>query len=308
MSSRSLASLMAGESIERWGAAEASPLGEEHERLLGWIRDGRSGSLAYMRERSEILRDPGHPSFLEGARSVVMAALPFATADPPVRSLASRVARHARGRDYHLVLGERLGRVLSDLRAVFPGLRGRVFVDSAPVMEKAWAQRAGLGWIGRSGLLVQPGLGTWFVLGGIAIDVPLDPGSPCPDGCGECRACIDACPASAIGEDRLVDARLCLSAVTIERRSHLTADRARLLGGRSAFGCDLCQEACPFNASPPRPDPGLEPLPSMIETTDAGFLALDPVAREALLAPTAIARTGAERLAECLAASIGRSR
>jgi len=168
--------------------------------------------------------------------------------DPPPGSLGAIVARHARGPDYHEVVAGRLRSILSGLKVRAAGLHGRVFVDTAPVMEKVWAQRAGLGWIGRNGLLVQTGLGSFTVLGGIAIDAEVEPDRPAVDGCGDCRKCVDACPASAITGDRLVDVRACLSRLTSEADVPPGADLSGRLAGRSAFGCDLCQEACPVDA------------------------------------------------------------
>jgi len=287
-----------------WGVSLVEPLVEEHRLLLGWIQSGRHGSCTYLERRADILLSPDHPGFLDGARSIIMISLSIVRPDPPPGSLGAIVARHARGPDYHEVVAGRLRSILSGLKVRAAGLHGRVFVDTAPVMEKVWAQRAGLGWIGRNGLLVQTGLGSFTVLGGIAIDAEVEPDRPAVDGCGDCRKCVDACPASAITGDRLVDVRACLSRLTSEADVPPGADLSGRLAGRSAFGCDLCQEACPHNDALASGDPGFEPLPFMRQMSAQEFLALDEKRAGALVEETAIADTGAARFRQNLAAAL----
>ncbi len=287
-----------------WGVSRVVPLVEEHRRLLGWIRSGRHGSCSYLERRADILRCPDHPDFLDGARSIIMISLSIVRPDPPPGSLAAIVARHARGPDYHEVVAVRLRSILSGIRAREAGVHGRVFVDTAPVMEKVWAQRAGLGWIGRNGLLVQPGLGSFTVLGGIAIDAEVEPDRPAEDRCGDCRECLDACPASAITGDRLVDVRACLSRLTSEADVPPGADLSGRLAGGSAFGCDLCQEACPHNDGLASGDPGFEPLPFMRRMSPRQFLDLDETRAAALVEGTAIAGTGVARFRQNLEAAL----
>jgi epoxyqueuosine reductase len=284
-----------------WGVSRVTPLVEEHRRLRSWIDSGRHGRCTYLERRQHILLSPDHPDFLDGARSVVMVSLSFVMTDPPRGSLGAHVARHARGPDYHEVVAGRLRSMLSGLGSRAGGVHGRVFVDTAPVMEKVWAQRAGLGWIGRNGLLLQPGLGSFTVLGGIAVDAAIEPDVPGEDGCGQCRACIDACPTGAITGDRLVDVRACLSAQTTVPDVE-PSDR---LAGRSAFGCDLCQEACPLNEALPAGDPGFETLPFMLEMSPRQFLAIDEERAAALLEDTALTSAGVARFRKNLAAVLG---
>ncbi len=287
------------------GVARACALDREHDALVAWLASGRHGPLGYMSRRQGVLRDPACQSFCEGARSIVMVSLPVTRLAPRPGSAASIVARHARGLDYHEVVASRLRNLMAGLRRLDPGLRGRVFVDTAPVMEKAWAQRAGLGFIGRNGLLVQPGLGSFTVLGGLAVTTDLVPGEPSPDGCGDCRACVDACPVGAIAGDRRVDARLCLSCLTVERREPLALSEASLLAGRAAFGCDLCQLACPYNADPPMGPVDFDPLPALGSLDAADLLSMDDASLASLIAPTAMHAAGPERLRESFAASLG---
>jgi epoxyqueuosine reductase len=293
--------LAAGERCASWGVATVAPLVQEHSRLLEWIASGRHGRCTYLERRADILLSPDHPDFLEGARSVIMISLSFVRPDPAPGRLGARVARHARGPDYHEVVARPLRSLLSGLRSRVRGLHGRVFVDTAPVMEKVWAQRAGLGWIGRNGLLVQPGLGSLTMLGGIVVDVEIEPDEPAPDGCGDCRACVDACPVGAIADDRLVDARACLSALT----TMPDGDPSGHLAGRTAFGCDLCQEACPHNDGLPPGDPVFDPLPFMRQMSPRQFLALGKERAGELIEETALTSAGVACFMRNLAASLG---
>jgi len=159
---------------------------------------------------------------------------------------ALRIARFAHGRDYHAALRERLRRLLAHLLTIVPQLRGRVAVDSAPVLERTWAARAGLGWIGRNRCLIVPGLGSWVVLGEILLDLPLPGGTPLADGCGDCRRCLEACPGGALRESLPLDARRCVAYWTIEHRGIFETPQMPPLAPW-VFGCDTCQEVCPRN-------------------------------------------------------------
>jgi len=167
------------------------------------------------------------------------------------------VARYARGRDYHAVMRRKLKDLLARLRERDPALRAFASADVAPVMEKAWAARAGLGWVGKNGCLITTDLGSWVLLATVILDRELEPDAPHPDRCGSCEACRPACPTGAIVEPGLVDARRCISFQTIERRGVIPEEVAGRLGPW-AFGCDDCQTVCPWNrGAEARCDPGL---------------------------------------------------
>jgi epoxyqueuosine reductase len=220
--------------------------------LRDWIAAGKHGSMGYMAEHAAVREDPGR--VLEGARSAVVVADLYATRDDntdgPLKPGEGRIARYARGRDYHTVLRKRLIRLVDELRGEFPEAGFRVFTDTAPVMERELAVRAGLGWTGKHTLLIHPKVGSYFLLGGILTTLELQPPEAqgvVTDHCGSCTRCIDACPTGAI-TPYSVDARRCVSYLTIERREPV--DPGLFAGFREwVYGCDICQEVCPHNSA-----------------------------------------------------------
>jgi epoxyqueuosine reductase len=199
---------------------------------------------------------------LPGARSVISLALSYHAGEgAPPREGEGEVARYARGRDYHGVAKRKLRTLVAALTALDPEARLWAGCDIGPVMEKAWAERAGVGWVGKNGCLITLEHGSWVVLAAILTDRTLVADAPHPERCGSCTACLSACPTGAIPEPGLVDARRCLSFWTIERRGQIPGELAGLLG-RWAFGCDDCQTVCPWNQGLlPSADPELVPLP-----------------------------------------------
>jgi len=274
------------------GIASAEPLGEAP--LQGWIARGFSAGMDWL---SSPRNNPRR--VLEGARSVISVAVSYHRAAP--RSGAppgSRgvVARYARGGDYHDIVKRRLHALAARLRDRFPVARFRAAVDTAPLPEKALAVRAGLGWAGKHTLLVSPPFGSWVVLGELLTDLDLEPGAPVPDRCGACDRCRSACPTGAIVEPGVLDARRCLSYLTIEHRGPIPpAFRAAL--GDVVFGCDRCQDACPHNATEAlRATEDLRPRPPFAAPSLADLLALSEPAYRALAAGRAIERATFEGL------------
>jgi epoxyqueuosine reductase len=226
--------------------ASASERGQE---LRAWLGAGRHGSMGWLANHTDLRTDPAR--LLDGARSIVMVADLYASraedqAEPPAPG-RGRVARYARGDDYHKTIKKRLHAVCDALRERYPGEDFRAFVDTAPVPERELAARAGLGWIGKHTLLIHPRLGSWLLLGGFLTTMGLTPEREAiADHCGSCTRCIDACPTDAI-TPYSVDARRCVSYLTIERREDIARDlQARM--GDWIFGCDICQEVCPHNS------------------------------------------------------------
>ncbi|MBZ0267484.1 tRNA epoxyqueuosine(34) reductase QueG, partial [bacterium] len=235
--------------FDRVAFAAAGPC-RDAPHLRRWLEEGRHGDMAWMERTAEVRTDPAH--LLPGARTVVSLltfypAAPSGEASEEARPWEGRVSRYAWGRDYHNVLGRRLRKLASTVRA-WDGAPGAVpAVDAKPILEKEWAERAGLGWIGKhSNLITQDG-GSWFFLSELVTDVECVPSEAAvPDRCGTCTACLDACPTGAIVAPREVDARACISYLTIEFDGVLPPE-TRPLVGEWIFGCDVCQEVCPWN-------------------------------------------------------------
>ena len=219
-----------------------------YDRLTEWLRRGYQGSMAWMARTPEKRADPRQ--VLPGCRSLVSVGLNYLTnhrADE--RPGRGRIARYAWGKDYHKVLGERLTQLEQAIRRLVPDAITRSYTDTGPVMEKAWAERAGLGWIGKHSNLVSAEHGSWLLLGEILTTLELEPDEPAADLCGSCTLCIQACPTNAIVEPYVVDATSCISYLTIELRGDASVIPNELQSGmgNKIFGCDDCLDVCPFN-------------------------------------------------------------
>jgi epoxyqueuosine reductase len=271
--------------FDRVGIAEAEET-PGAELLRSFVARGFAGEMHYVPRRLAERLDPRR--VLPGARSVVAVAL-AAPREPEGAAegrggTRGRVARYARGDDYHEVLGERLRALAAALEPLAGcAVRTKLYVDTGPVQERAWAARAGLGWIGKNACLIDRTLGSHLFLGVLLTDLPLAPDTPAADHCGTCRACLDACPTDAFAEPRLLDATRCLAYATIELRDAIP-EKLREGQGAWVFGCDVCQDVCPWNRAPSSaelPDPlGLRArLAARAEWREpalAWLLALDP--------------------------------
>jgi epoxyqueuosine reductase len=248
---------------------------------------GAEADMAWLRTQRAQRLDPER--LLPGVRSVVALAISYLEEGGP-EPPEGRVARYARGRDYHAVMKRKLRDLSAALRERDPGVRLLASADVAPVMEKAWAERAGIGWVGKNGCLVTTDLGSWVLLATVLLDRDLEPDAPHPERCGSCAACLPACPTGAIPEPGFVDARRCLSFHTIERRGPIPDDVAERLGPW-AFGCDDCQTVCPWNAgAAARCDPQLRARPGQAGLDLDALLALTLPEYQARFHGTALAR------------------
>jgi epoxyqueuosine reductase len=232
-------------------------------RLSEWLRRGYHGAMDWLARHPARRADPR--LVLPGCRSLISVGMNYYTdqrADE--RPGHGRIARYAWGQDYHDVLLVRLAQLEARIKALSPDARTRSYVDTGPVMEKAWAQQAGVGWIGKHSNLVSAGFGSWLVLGEILTTVDLEPDEPAADLCGSCTLCLKACPTGAITEPYVVDARRCISYLTIELHKpgdEIPAELAPRLGNR-IFGCDDCLDVCPFNVhAEPTGEPAIKPSP-----------------------------------------------
>lgn len=237
-------------------APAVAPPGYPH--FLDWLEAGCAAGMDYLPARAEARRDP--TAVLPGVRSVVVAGFVYgAPADEPTET-QGKVARYAQGGDYHKLLWTRLGALLEWLRVERPGTVGRAVSDTAPLLERDFARLAGLGWIGKNTMLIGPKLGSFTVLGALLVDADLAPDAPFEaDRCGTCTRCLDACPTDAFDGPYRLDARRCISYWTIEHRGPMPDAMADSLDGW-AFGCDVCQDVCPWNRkAPPAREPALAP-------------------------------------------------
>jgi epoxyqueuosine reductase len=221
---------------------------------LDWLDRGMHGSMAYLARPDAIARRLDPKATLSGARSIIMVAMNYHDPDngPVDDPSLPVIARYARGTDYHFVFEEKLDQLATSIRALAgTEVQTRCYVDYGPVMERDHAQRAGLGWIGKNTMLIHPNVGSYFFLGAVLTDLPLAADEPFrADHCGTCTRCIDACPTGAIVGPRHLDSRLCISYLTIELRQPIPEHLRSLVGNR-VFGCDICQEVCPWNQGAP---------------------------------------------------------
>jgi epoxyqueuosine reductase len=290
------------------GIAPAERL-PELEFLKTWIARRYYGTMTWM-PRTQRVRG-NIQAILPGARSVIVTATlyntdrPYARGEAPGRAI---VSRYAWGEDYHRIIGERQDALLAWARDHWPEpFDARPYVDTGPIQERVFAQRAGLGWVGKNTCLINTRLGSWLFLGAIVSTLPLAFDEQQPEHCGTCTRCLEACPTGALVEPGVLDARLCISYLTIEKRGTLPGDLRDQLGTH-VYGCDLCQEVCPWNGSPLaspseawRPRDGLE-LPSLARlwrTSDAAL--------ERLIAGGPMTRAPVQSLRRNLAVAIGNS-
>lgn len=227
------------------GIANSRDLAEHIPVIQTWCDSGMNADMSYLGRNVEKRIDPG--LLFSGAKSVLVTGTNYYTDNIQSGDDVPIISRHAYGRDYHYVIKERLLNLLAYIKSIRSDTEGKLFVDTSPIIEKAWAREAGLGWIGRNSILINKNLGSFLFLGGILLNLELEYDEPCNDNkCGSCRLCIDSCPTGAINENRTIDARKCLSYLTIEYKSPVP-DKFGKKAERRIFGCDRCQEVCPWN-------------------------------------------------------------
>ena len=243
------------------GIARADTLVLESQRLREWLNSGYQGSMHWMNKEPEKRSDPR--LVLPGAESVIVLAQNYFTPHHHhTQSGIGKVSRYAWGDDYHEILDEKSQELSTWMQQTFPEHTSKFYVDTGPVMEKAWAQRAGIGWIGKHTNVITPTFGSWVFLSVIITNLPLEPDAPATDHCGTCTLCIDACPTDAIMEPYVLDSNRCISYLTIEHRQDISEELSSHFEGW-VYGCDICQDVCPWNKkfSVPTEEQGFEPRP-----------------------------------------------
>jgi epoxyqueuosine reductase len=279
--------------------------------FLTWLEMGDQAGMAYMARRVQERLDPA--LLLPGVASALCVAWRYAplesavSEEAPPGSLWTRVARYARGFDYHDFLKDRLDRLAARIRLEFPGCRTRVGLDTSPILERDLARRAGVGWVGKNTMLIHPRQGSYFLLGEILLTLSLEPDPPIEDLCGSCTACLEACPTGALPEPYRLDSRRCISYLTIEHRGALPEGAEGSLAGW-VFGCDLCQEACPWNRkAPPVERPEAEVLTSRRGLRLVDLLSMDRAAYTETFRGSPLKRAKFEGLRRNAAALAGRA-
>ncbi|MCX6543266.1 MAG: tRNA epoxyqueuosine(34) reductase QueG [Acidobacteria bacterium] len=289
-----------------------APVGDFPELgyLPSWLAEGRAGRMTYLnrtaRRRADVRQ--WQPS----ARSVIVVACLYNTDRPYSTEIADHgvalIARYASGSDYHRLMTERLNDLLNWLTAASSvAFDARVSVDTGPVQERVYAQRAGIGWIGKNTCVINPELGSWILLGELITSLPLEPDTPALDQCGTCTLCLEACPTHAIVEPRVLDARLCLSYLTIEIKGSIPVEQRAGMGAH-VFGCDICQDVCPYNLREPRvAGPEWAPRPALDRPRLVDLWSRSDRGLEDAIEGTALVRRGVAGLRRNLAVALGNS-
>ncbi|MFZ1688603.1 MAG: tRNA epoxyqueuosine(34) reductase QueG [Flavobacteriales bacterium] len=287
------------------GIARAGFLEEEAPRLEKWLRAKQHGEMAYMDNHFDLRVDPRE--LVPGARSVISLAYNYYPASGQQQADAPRLSSYAYGRDYHKVLRKRIKPLMSFITEQFGEAAMRAFVDSGPVMEKAWAQRAGIGWLGKHSNVIRQQEGSFFFLCEIITDLELANDPPATDHCGTCRRCIDACPTDAI-TPYSVDGSKCISYFTIELKDAIPQE----MKGRFAdwaFGCDVCQQVCPWNRfATPHNEPEFNPKPELMALSKDEWHGMTEIVFDKLFEGSAVKRTkfeGLERNLRFLRGDVG---
>ena len=273
--------------------AKAQLLDNEAHHLENWLKKDYHGSMGWMENHFDLRIDPR--KLVPGSKSVIVFAFNYySNLKQPYD--APKISMYAHGRDYHKVLKSRLKRLMKWIGEEVGDLQGRAFVDSAPVMERAWAARSGIGWTGKHSLSLTKQKGSFYFLATLISDLDLEPDAPTSDHCGTCTRCIDACPTQAIAQPYVVDANKCISYLTIEYKEKLPTNLQSQMEGW-AFGCDICQEVCPWNRfSTPHQEPDFEPKEALLSMGKKEWEEITEEVFHSIFEGSAVKRTGFEGL------------
>lgn len=246
------------------GIARAQPLDADARRLEKWLQQGMHGSMKYMENYFDLRIDP--TKLVPGAKSVITLLKNYY---PSQTDVEKRISKYAYGKDYHEVIKASLRKMIHELQDKIGQFQGRGFVDSAPVLERSWAQRSGLGWVGKNGNLINKQSGSFFFIATLIVDVELNYDDPfAKDFCGSCKRCVEACPTAAILPDKTINGSKCISYFTIELKEEIIPEEMKGKFKDWMFGCDICQDVCPWNRfSKPHTEAAFQPLPEILNFT-----------------------------------------
>ena len=271
------------------GISNAGFLEEEAPRLEQWLQQGYHGSMTYMERNFDKRLDP--TKLVPGAKSVVSMLYNYYPKNTQSDPTAPKISKYAYGKDYHVVIKDKLFELMQVLQQEIGEIHGRVFVDSAPVLDKAWAAKAGLGWIGKNSNLISKQTGSFFFIAELITDLSLELDTPVTDHCGSCTACIDACPTDAIIAPYQVDGSKCISYFTIEIKDAIPQEVKGQFDNWT-FGCDVCQDVCPWNRfSTPHNEPKFEPSSELLQMSSDDWHEITEAVFDRLFAESAVQRT-----------------
>ncbi len=277
------------------GFSKAGSLPEDAGRLREWLNASYHAGMAYMANHYEKRTDP--TQLVEGARSVISVLYNYYTDQKQKDPEAPVISKYAYGKDYHKVMKDLLYDLFDFIKTLHPEAKGRVFVDSAPVLDRAWARKAGLGWIGKNSCLISRNAGSFVFIGEIILNVDLEYNRvPENDFCGSCNRCVEACPTQALLNNRILDSERCISYQTIENRGDISRDLEGLLSGR-VFGCDICQDVCPWNHKAiVHAESKFEPTSDLMDMRSDQWSQLDEEAYRELFTDSPVERAGFSKL------------
>ncbi len=271
------------------GISKAERLDSEAQKLEDWLKQGYHGKMQYMENHFEKRLDP--TKLVEGSKSVITLLYNYYTPEKQEDTTAPKISMYAYGKDYHFVIKEKLRALLHFIQTEIGAVYGRCFVDSAPVMERAWAEKSGVGWIGKNSLLITKQQGSYFFLAELIIDLELEYDGPIKDYCGTCTRCIDACPTEAIVGNKLIDSSKCISYLTIELKDAIPSEFKGQMDNWM-FGCDVCQQVCPWNRfSKKHQEPAFEPHPDLLEMTQSDWKEITEEVFRKVFKKSAVKRT-----------------
>lgn len=281
--------------FEYCGISKAGFLEEEAPRLESWLKKNMHGEMSYMANHFDLRLDP--TKLVPGAKSVISLLLNYYTGQKQSDPSAPKISKYAYGEDYHLVIKSKLRGLLNSLEEkIGRSIGGRAFVDSAPVLDKAWARKSGLGWIGKNSNLINKQSGSFFFVAELILDIELDPDAPIGDYCGTCTRCIDACPTDAIVAPYVVDGSKCISYFTIELKEQIPeSEKGKFQNWM--FGCDICQDVCPWNRfSSPHQHPEFNASENLLGKTKAEWEEITEEVFREVFRRSAVKRTKFEGL------------
>ncbi|CAA9249701.1 MAG: Epoxyqueuosine reductase [uncultured Adhaeribacter sp.] len=271
------------------GISKAEFLEEEAPRLENWLNKQMHGQMHYMENHFDKRLDPR--LLVDGAKSVISLLLNYY---PPEQQPNDtyQISKYAYGQDYHFVIKDKLKELLGYIQESIGEVGGRAFVDSAPVLDKAWAKKSGLGWVGKNSNLITPQVGSFYFIAELIVDLELEYDGPIKDYCGTCTKCMDACPTGAITEPYVVDGSKCISYFTIELKDQLPQEVAGKFGNW-IFGCDICQDVCPWNRfAKPHQEPAFNPHPHLHELSKKDWQEITAEVFREVFRKSAVKRTG----------------